>query len=171
MLYNIGECITRKWRKGEFYISQHIINMGLKKIYGEDVTLTEDNLSTYGIANEGDVVIPEYVTDSDGTKHKVTSLGNLAFNGCKGLTTVTIPDSVTSIGEVAFRCCSGLTSITIPENVTSIGDHAFQDCWKLSIVTYKGQTYTSKSALLNVLSANGVKIGANNIFNYTSLTN
>ena len=42
-----------------------------------------------------------------------------AFQGCSGLTSVTIPSSVTSIGDYAFRNCSGLTSMTIPESVTS----------------------------------------------------
>lgn len=41
-----------------------------------------------------------------------TTIGNLAFNSCSGLTSVTIPDSVTSIGEGAFLACTGLTSIT-----------------------------------------------------------
>ena len=35
---------------------------------------------------------------------------------------MTIPDSVTSIGDGAFSGCSGLTSVTIPDSVTSIGD-------------------------------------------------
>ena len=112
-------------------------NVGLEKaeVYGEDVTLTEDNLSTYGIANTGDVTIPSVVTDSDGVKHKVTSIGNKAFYECKGLTSVTIPDSVTSIGNNAFQYCRGLKTITIPENVTSIGKFAFQGCNALTSIT------------------------------------
>ena len=36
-----------------------------------------------------------------------------------------IPGSVTSIGDYAFYGCTGLTSVTIPDSVTSIGDGAF----------------------------------------------
>ena len=57
------------------------------------------------------------------------------FNGCSGLTSVTIPNSVTSIGDYAFSDCSGLTSVTIPNSVTSIGDYAFSGCRDLTSVT------------------------------------
>ena len=42
-----------------------------------------------------------------------------------------IPNSVTSIGDYAFWGCSGLTSVTIPNSVTSIGDRAFHRCSRL----------------------------------------
>ena len=67
--------------------------------------------------------------------NSVTSIGSLAFSGCSGLTSVTIPNSVTSIGDYAFRNCSGLTSITIPNSVTSIGNYAFRNCSSLTSVT------------------------------------
>ena len=67
--------------------------------------------------------------------NSVTSIGNRAFYGCSGLTSVTIPNSVTSIGNYAFAYCSGLTSVTIPNSVTSIGDDAFLYCSGLTSVT------------------------------------
>ena len=59
------------------------------------------------------------------------SIGQSAFEGCSGLTSVTIPNSVTSIGDEAFWGCSGLTSVTIGNGVTSIGSEAFRDCPEL----------------------------------------
>ena len=82
----------------------------------------------------GSVVIPEKVT-YESVEYSVTSIGSLAFDGCKGLTSITIPNSVTSIGYYAFWDCSGLTSITIPNSVTSIGDYAFYVCSGLTSVT------------------------------------
>ena len=65
----------------------------------------------------------------------VTSIGWSAFEGCSGLTSLTIPSSVTSIGYGAFSGCSGLTSLTIPSGVTSIGDCAFLSCSGLTSLT------------------------------------
>ena len=65
----------------------------------------------------------------------VTCIGNDAFDNCRSLTSVTIPDSVMSIGDSAFRYCTSLTSVTIPDSVTSIGDTAFQYCTSLASVT------------------------------------
>ena len=55
-------------------------------------------------------------------------IGNDAFFGCTGLTSIEIPNSVTSIGEEAFCNCSNLKSVTIPNSVTSVGEDAFAGC-------------------------------------------
>jgi hypothetical protein len=67
--------------------------------------------------------------------YSVTTIGDNAFNACKGLTSVTIPNSVTTIGARAFSFCEGLTPVTIPNSVTTIGDKAFYDCIGLTSVT------------------------------------
>ncbi len=75
------------------------------------------------------VIIPKYIDDLS-----VTSIGERAFEDCKSLTSIQIPNSVTSIGELAFWHCESLTSIQIPNSVTSIGKHAFRDCKSLTSV-------------------------------------
>ena len=55
---------------------------------------------------------------------------------------VTISKNVTSIGEAAFRGCKGLTSITIPEGVTSIGSGAFAGCEDLTRINYNAKAAT-----------------------------
>ena len=80
----------------------------------------------------------EYVFFGYDSSRRYTSndkLGDYAFYGCSGLTSLTIPSSVTSIGGEAFRDCSGLTSLTIPSSVTSIGDSAFFGCSSLTSLT------------------------------------
>ena len=67
--------------------------------------------------------------------NSVTSIGGNAFEGCSGLTELTLPNSVTSIGDGAFRGCSGLTELTLPNSVTSIGESAFSGCSGLTELT------------------------------------
>ena len=82
----------------------------------------------------GAVIIPAKVYVGS-TELTVTSIGNAAFSGCAGLTSVTIPEGVTRIGNNAFSSCAGLTSVTIPSSVTSIGNYAFYNCYSLTNVT------------------------------------
>ena len=46
-------------------------------------------------------------------KEGTTQIRGYAFQGCKGLTSVTIPNSVTNIGERVFSGCSSLASIIV----------------------------------------------------------
>ena len=61
-------------------------------------------------------------------------LGDFAFEGCSGLTSLTLPSGVTEIGWYAFKGCSGLTSLTIPSSVTWIGLEAFSGCSGLTSI-------------------------------------
>jgi hypothetical protein len=65
----------------------------------------------------------------------VTEISNQAFYRCENLTSITIPAGVTSIGNVAFYDCTSLTNVTIPSSVTSIGDEAFAYCDSLTSIT------------------------------------
>ena len=62
-------------------------------------------------------------------------LGDFAFYGCSGLTSLTLPSSVTKIGCYALSNCIGLTSLTLPSSVTEIGEHAFLNCRGLTNFT------------------------------------
>lgn len=64
----------------------------------------------------------------------VTEIGELAFLNCRGLTNFTIPSGVTKIGAGAFFCCYGLISLTIPSSVTAIGSQAFNACSELTSI-------------------------------------
>ena len=106
-----------------------IVEKGNTKYHSDGNCLIETESKTM-IAGCKNSIIP-----ADGS---VTSIGNYAFSGCTGLTSITIPDSVTSIGEQAFYGCSGLTSVTIGNSVTSIGDYAFFECTGLTDIKFNG---------------------------------
>ena len=89
----------------------------------------------------------------------VTGIGNWAFSDCSSLTVITLPESLTSIGSSAFNGCTGLTSITIPDSVTSIDSYAFEDCRALTSITIPDSvTIIGEAALEGCTSIKSITI-------------
>ncbi|MBR4327660.1 MAG: leucine-rich repeat protein, partial [Bacteroidales bacterium] len=65
----------------------------------------------------------------------VETIGDLAFQECKSLSTITIPKTVREIGDYTFVRCTSLRSISIPPSIKTIGLLAFYDCSKLESVS------------------------------------
>ena len=96
----------------------------------ESIIIEYDNFVYDSRDNSNAIIETETSTLITGCKNtvipvSVTAIGDGAFCGCSGLTSITIPNSITTIGEGAFFGCTGLTSITIPKSVTKIGDGIF----------------------------------------------
>ena len=69
----------------------------------------------------------------------VTTIGANAFESCRNLRSVSIPNSVFEIYTSAFMGCSSLTSVTIPRNSVFIYQNAFSDCENLVSVVILGR--------------------------------
>ena len=55
-----------------------------------------------------------YYNDNNGNEYNNTSndaIGEFAFDGCEGLTSINLPDGITSIGKYAFYNCTGLKEV------------------------------------------------------------
>ena len=94
----------------------------------------------------------------------VTSIGENAFQCCRGLTSAVIGNSVTSIGKQTFYECNALTSVSIGNGVTSIGDEAFKYCFNLASVNIPdgvisiGKQAFKSCALTSVLFPEGLQV-------------
>lgn len=74
----------------------------------------------------------------------LTFLGD-AFNNCKTLQEVTLPNDLTAIPSQLFYGCSSLSKVNIPDKVTTIGQSAFYGCSSLSSITIPNSVTTIKS--------------------------
>ena len=129
---------------------------------GKSVTVTQKRGSY-----SGEVIIPKEITYLN-ENLVVTSIDDMAFYDCSGLTSVTIPNSVKSIGNKAFCSCLGLTSVSIPDSVNFIGEYAFSDCSGLtSVIIGENVDTIGYSAFANCSSLTSVIFNAENC-NYFS---
>ncbi len=69
---------------------------------------------------------------------KTMSIGDYAFYGCTGLTSVIVPDRVNYIDLHVFENCTGLKSVFIPDSLVMIREGTFDGCTSLSDIYYKG---------------------------------
>lgn len=90
----------------------------------------------------------------------LTYVNNGLFAGCSSLKSVAIPETVTAIGAEAFKGCSSLAEIEIPESVTTIGSSAFEGCSGITALTIpNGVTSVSNNAFDGCTGLESVVIG------------
>ncbi len=81
-------------------------------------------------------------------KNGVKSIGDYAFENCRNLVKVSLPDNLTNIGGHSFRYCFELENIILPDSLINIGDWAFYNDLELksidipaSVVTLGNQVF------------------------------
>ncbi len=147
---------SNRWSNNVLYINNHLVK-AKNTISGEYAIKTGTKTIATSAFEGCSGLTSITIPDS------VTSIDGHAFGGCSSLTSITIPDSVTSIGKWAFEYCSSLTSVTIGNSVTSIGVAAFEECKSLtsiiipdSVTSIGGQAFACCNSLTSVTIGNSV---------------
>ena len=117
-----------------------VVNGVYYNINGSEATVTYQSTSYNSYS--GDVVVPDAVTYNS-VDYSVTAIGEYAFYGSTGMTSVSLPEGIVSIGQYAFSGCTGISSITIPVDVTSVAKRAFENCTNLTSVIYNAAALAS----------------------------
>jgi len=110
------------------------------------------NCVTLGTNPNHPIIIPDGVTKLEGNTFNgctgltnitvsqyIKTMGASVFENCTGLERVTISsqgsDGTTNIGNSCFKNCISLNDIGIPSTVTSIGSNAFEGCGRIEKVS------------------------------------
>jgi len=103
---------------------------------GTSVTVTYENESEPRYTSlSGALNLPASVK-SGGKTYSVTAIGDYAFAGCTGITSLNIPNSVISVGGYAFSVCSGITTVTVGNSARTWGDYVFRYCYGLTTINW-----------------------------------
>lgn len=129
-------------------------------IYYNKLTDSTVSVTCSGDANkdedsnyEGNIIIPENV-EYEGKQYAVTEIGRHAFNRCKKLRSLTIPNSVVTIKNGAVKSCEALTELYFEDgkDVLSLGHNnssntaLFQYCSNLEYL-YLGRNIDNNHSI------------------------
>lgn len=163
---SLGGCPVTRIEGYAFYNCRDIIavtipdsikSIGYQAFYGCNTSLFDTTSITgvklvdgWAVGNTETFVM---VLDLNG----VRGIADYAFNGCSGVSSVTIGENVLRIGDNAFRDCSSLASVTVQEGLLSFGTSSFHGCNSLtnvviphSVTDIGPSAFENCSGLLNV---------------------
>ena len=132
--------------------------------------VSENTSSPYYTTNPtGGLVFPESVEYND-TIFSVTSIMNHAFDGCSGLSTVTIPTSITYFGYRAFYDCTGLYAVYYAGDIAGWCEITFYNSEGNPLGKARN-LYINNELLTNLVIPDGVEeIGDYAFYSATCLT-
>jgi hypothetical protein len=106
-------------------ISVSVDNMTYESSEGVLYTKGLSSLVTFPAGKVGTFTVPA----------SVSSIADVAFKKCIGLTYVNIPNTVTNLGSGIFVDCTALVGVSLPSNLTDIPSDTFANCPSLIGVT------------------------------------
>lgn len=130
-------------------------NLVYYPVEGGNITFdTSSGTITNCDRNVTSAIIPEQIEEVD-----VVAIQDRAFESCRSLNAISIPDGVMSIGKYAFQGCTSLTNIHIPDSVASIESYTFAGCTSLSsIELLEGTAAIEDYAFQNCTSLSSITI-------------
>ena len=89
---------------------------------------------------KGEIFIPDSVTTPEGHRLEVYGISRGAFQGCKNLTKIHLPNTIRYISDYSFQDCSSLREIALPALLKTIYPMPFHRCDALRRIIMRGST-------------------------------
>lgn len=117
-------------REGNYVVPETVVEIGAK-VFESKTGITSitigKNVKLIGTSAFASCPnLKEVIFEEGGTEDLV--IGSMAFNSCRALVKLQLPERLTQILDAAFKACDAIPEIIIPNNVTYIGAEAFQTC-------------------------------------------
>lgn len=97
----------------------------------------EFGISRYAFEYCADLTVVEF---EEGAENRVLTVDDYAFRET-AITSLTLPVGTVSIGNSAFQGCKNLVTVNIPDSIKEINKYAFQGCTSLSGVNFAEGTH------------------------------
>ena len=148
--YNAANCnieSSSNWLSGctnisTLHIGNTVQTIPMYAFYSDDFELVGDLDIPASVTTIGNYAFSGHEGLTSVTFHEgLTRISGYAFENCTGLTSIELPQSLTFMS--GFYGCTGLTSVTVPENAEGIGNSAFQNCSNLSELHFNATNCTT----------------------------
>ncbi len=94
-----------------------------------------NNNQTYTVTGIGNVQDPDIIIPSQYNGLDVVAIEDMAFENCKNIKRIILPETIKAIGIWSFLNCTGLTEIHLPKSMESLSSTAFTGCSRLEKIT------------------------------------
>ena len=102
--------------------------------YSSKYLIIPNNIDGYKVTEIAEYAFQGTDIETFSGADSITTIGKYAFQNCKQLRTVVIPNSVTEIGEHCFEYCESLHTVDLSSNLKTINSHTFAECKSIEMI-------------------------------------
>ncbi len=106
-----------------------------KKTATQGLAFTRNDNQTYTVSGIGNVKDSDIIIPSQYNGLDVVKIGDMAFENCKHIKRIVLPETIKTVGIWSFLNCTGLTEINLPKSVQTLSSTAFTGCSNLERIT------------------------------------
>lgn len=118
-----------------------------------------------GCYNIEHIILPSTLVESSSVRPLANenAICAHAFDGCRSLKSIEIPEVVTNLRDATFQYCSSLTEITLPAKLTNIGAKTFGGCTAIKNIYVKNPDTLVKAYYEAFVSSDENKTGVDKL--------